>query len=238
MHFKLYLHHLFSEDNVDLTWIFHTLMERMRGDRPKRSKSPISRKNQRKNVPARRPDPGTEDFIRFVRDFQVNRQPTFTGIQRRAPLPEIGQPLNNVGLNDSGFLDRLNDEYDDSGLEDEILYSNKVSVPRNDRIVKEVLTITRQQTRDNLYSTCKSKINNDSFILSRQKSNLQRTWSLPQSKQQKCARSMKNRQSLKQLPPLFNDEFPARPTAPSPSMTPPLDYSDGSEDQVEFLDLS
>jgi hypothetical protein len=75
-------------------------MERMRGDRPKRSKSPTAKRNQRKNVPTRRPDPGTEDFIRFVRDFQMNRQPTFTGLQRKAPLPEIGQGLT-FGLNDS-----------------------------------------------------------------------------------------------------------------------------------------
>ena len=206
-------------------------MDRMHGDRRRRTKSPSSRKNPRKNVPTRRPDPGTEDFIRFVREYQVNRQPTFTGLQRKAPLPEIGQSVN-VGLNDSGFLDRLNDDCDDN-LGNEIIYANKVSDPKKDRIIKEVLTITRQQTKDSFYPVTKIKLSNDCLILSRQKSNLHRTWSLPTPRQSKC---LKPRQSM--LPPLFNEDLPDRPSAPSPSKTPPLQDSDGScEDQVEFLDL-
>lgn len=213
-------------------------MERMRGDRPKRSKSPTARKIQRKTVPSRRPDAGTQDFVKFIREYQVNRQPTFTGLQRKAPLPEIGQSLH-IGLNDSGFLDKLNDDYDDSTLDNEIVYANKISDPKNDRIIKEVLTITRQQTRDSFIIPGKSKVNNDCVFLSRQKSNLQRTWSLTQPKQNKSLDTVKTRQFSKQLPPIFNEALPARPTAPSPSRTPPLEDSDESyEDQVEFLDLS
>lgn len=208
-------------------------MERMRGDRPKKSKSPTAKRNQRKNVPTRRPDPGTEDFIRFVRDFQMNRQPTFTGLQRKAPLPEIGQGLT-FGLNDSGFLDKLTDEYEDVTLDNEIVYANKVSEPKKDKIIKEVLTITRQQTRDSLFTSSRL---NDSFVLSRQKSNMYRTWTLPQKKQNKCFKTTRTKQSCKQLPPLSHQELPARPTAPSPSRTPPLDSDESCEDQVEFLDL-
>lgn len=204
---------------------------KMRSDKPPKSSL---KTNQRKNLPPKRPDAGTEDFIRFVREFQNTRQPTFTSsLQRRAPLPDIGSSFG-VGLNDSGFLDKIHDDYDENSLQNEVMYANKVSDLRKDRIVKEVLTITRQQTRDNLYQSVKP-ITNDCFVLSRQKSNI--TKSFTQSKQIKGFK--RTRQTLKQLPPLFNCDIPDRPTAPSPSHTPPLhNFTQGNEEQVEFLDLS
>lgn len=206
----------------------------MRRDKPLRSKSP-TQSTQRKNLPSKRPDHGTEEIIRFVREFQNAKQPTLiANLQRKAPLPEIGS-TSGIGLNDSGFLDKVNFDYDETYLDDEIVYANKVSDPRNDRKIKEVLTITRQQTRDNLYQSLKPAMN-DCFVFSRQQ-NRNRIKSLQLSKPVVHNNFKRTRQSLKQLPPLYNDDLPDRPTAPSPSRTPPLNNLNNQED-VEFLDLS
>ena len=207
---------------------------------PKKPHITVERSSSMRNYAYKRPDANTEEFVRFITHCQSERQPTNLRLQRKAPLPEIG----NSGLRDSGFLDKNSDtsDYDDSTLDNEVasVYSNKSKNSRKDLHVHEVLTLTREQTRDNLLS--KSLSNgladhlNGNVLLFRQTTDIRKKGGgLNMNLHPKVNRAGK------QLPPIEQSNIPVRPTAPSPSRTPPFSNSDGSfieEEPLDYIDSS
>lgn len=202
---------------------------------PQKPQITIERSTSLRNYVYRRPDANTEEFVKFI----TERQPTNLRLQRKVPLPEIG----TSGLRDSGFLDKNSDtsDYDDTLLDNEIasVYCNKSKNSRKDLHVQEVLTLTREQTRDNLFN--KSLSNgladhlNGNVLLFRQTTDIRKRGSLNVNLLPKVNRPGK------QLPPIEQLHIPDRPTAPSPSRTPPFSNSDGSfieEEPVDYIDSS
>ncbi|XP_062621552.1 uncharacterized protein LOC134283118 [Saccostrea cucullata] len=202
---------------------------------PQKPQITIERSTSLRNYAYRRPDANTEEFVKFI----TERQPTNLRLQRKVPLPEIG----TSGLRDSGFLDKNSDtsDYDDTLLDNEIasVYCNKSKNSRKDLHVQEVLTLTREQTRDNLFN--KSLSNgladhlNGNVLLFRQTTDIRKRGGLNVNLLPKVNRPGK------QLPPIEQLHIPDRPTAPSPSRTPPFSNSDGSfieEEPVDYIDSS
>lgn len=213
--------------------------------RPPRADSPnLKRQTTRsESLRQRCNDRNTDEIIRFVRDVQFERLPTSMRLQKKAPLPGIGKSCTKGSTCDSGFLDRATDsaESDEDFLDNEILYSvQKKSGPKIDPVLLDILTCPRGVTKNS----------NDHQILSR---------SLPQGpsdmynnnlkvprqnsfirhgKYHRNGRAGNQRMISKQLPPLSRDSFPQRPSAPSPSRTPPLsDSSFIEEEPIDYLDL-
>ena len=212
--------------------------------RPPRGDSPTMKRQVTRTESLRqRNDRNADEIIRFVRDIQFERVPTSMRLQKKAPLPSIGQHCIKSSTSDSGFLDRATDytDSDEEMLDNEILYSTqKKSAPKLDPALIEMLTSPRGVTKNS----------NDFHILSR---------SLPQGhvdmynnnlkvprqnsfirhgKLHRNGNTGKQRSVTKQLPPLSRDSIPERPSAPSPSRTPM--WSDNSfieEEPVEYLDL-
>ena len=58
---------------------------------------------QRQRQRPRQGDSSTEEIIRFVRGYQLEREPTLMRLQKKAPLPGIGQ----VGLSGHCILARI-----------------------------------------------------------------------------------------------------------------------------------
>lgn len=184
----------------------------------------------------------TEEIIRFVRDVQFERQPTLLALQRRAPLPGIGQNVLKHSSEDSGFLEKGLDSTDseEEHLDNEIVYSQHRRGSRKiDTELINLLTCPPSQ----------SKASNDQKILSRamangfadlSNNNVQRTPREKSFVRHSIKRGLGNvpRGMTKQLPPLSRDEAPERPSAPSPSRTPPMsDCSFVLEEPVDFLEM-
>lgn len=69
---------------------------RLVAPRPSRAGSPALDNFSRRVIHHQSPrqrhaDASTAEMIRFVRDYQLDRQPTLLRLQKRAPLPGIGQ---------------------------------------------------------------------------------------------------------------------------------------------------
>ncbi|XP_045187697.1 uncharacterized protein LOC123545444 isoform X2 [Mercenaria mercenaria] len=213
--------------------------------RPPRADSPNLKRQvtRTESLRQRCNDKNTDEIIRFVRDIQFERLPTSMRLQKKAPLPSIGQNCIKSNTCDSGFLDRATDsaDSDEDMLDNEILYSTqKKSAPKLDPVLINMLTCPRGVT----------KTSNDHQILSR---------SLPQGHADMYNNNLKvprqnsfirhgkihrkgntgnQRIISKQLPPLSRDIIPERPSAPPPSKTPPLsDNSFVEEEPLEYLDL-
>lgn len=207
---------------------------------PRKPQITLERSESLRKYAYKRPDANTEEFVRYITQFQGERQPTNLRLQRKAPLPEIG----TSGLRDSGFLDKNSDtsDYDDTTLDNEVasVYSNRSKNSRKDLHVHEVLTLTREQTRDNLLS--KSLSNgladhlNGNVLFLRQTTDIRRKGGGPN-----VNLLPKVTRTSKQLPPIEQLHVPDRPTAPSPSRTPPFSNSDDSfieEEPVDYIDSS
>lgn len=213
--------------------------------RPPRADSPnLKRQTTRsESLRQRCNDKNTDEIIRFVRDLQFERLPTSLRLQKKVPLPGIGQNCVKSSTCDSGFLDRATDsaDSDDDVLDNEMLCSvQKRSVPKVDPVLINILTCPR-----GVKST-----SNDHQILSR---------SLPQGHADMYNNNLKvprqnsfikhgkfhrngttgnQRIISKQLPPLSRDCIPERPSAPSPSRTPPLSENSFIEEEpIDYLDL-
>ena len=242
--------------------------------RPPRAQSPKygGRLTRHESLRQRCPDQHTNEIIHFVRELQFERQNTFLPLQKKAPLPGIGQscfkagtneaPLPSIGhscfkagTNDSGFLERgtdSTDSEDDSLLDNEIARTQRrVINPRLDPFVRDMLTcprtiftsndhavLSRSLPNNNInmgssgQSTPTRVVRQDSFIKHKNvKNNTRNCRDIP--------RDHSNSNIRNQLPPLSRDDIPERPSAPSPSQTPPSsDYDFIQEEPVEFLDLS
>lgn len=220
--------------------------------RPPRAQSPrYGRRPRHDSLRQRCPDQHTGEIIHFVRELQFERQPTLLRLQKKAPLPGIGQSCNKAGTNDSGFLDRGTDsmDSDDDSLDNEIAQTQKKVInPRMDPFFKDMLA-------------CQSRVNtsNDYEVLSRSVANghtttciyrddkdtpskvsRQNSFGNKQRKNKNCKENLHGHKTAKsQLPPLARDDIPDRPSAPSPSRTPPTSDCDFIEEEpVDYLDLS
>lgn len=207
---------------------------------PRKPQITLERSESLRRYAHKKPDANTEEFVRYITQFQSERQPTNLRLQRKAPLPEIG----TSGLRDSGFLDKNSDtsDYDDATLDNEVasVYSNKSKNSRKDLHVHEVLTLTREQTRENLLS--KPPPNgladhlNGNILFLRQTTDIHKKGGgLNVNLHPKVNRASK------QLPPIEQFHTPMRPSAPSPSRTPPFSNSDDSfieEEPVDYIDSS
>lgn len=197
--------------------------------RPQKSKSPAFDRNQRK-MAMRRPDQETEEFMRFIREFQMEKQPTEMRLQKRAPLPGIGKTVN-CDIRDPVLLDKLNG----NTLDNDIPIVNRSRDPRNDPVLREILMLGKSSNQLMFNSRCSYNGSTDFGILSRQGNDLTN-----KNRKQKRHKELKSNNFPKsQLPPLQVEDLPDRPSAPSPTTTPPLPDSDScsSEERVEWLDL-
>ncbi|XP_052767967.1 uncharacterized protein LOC128208443 [Mya arenaria] len=215
---------------------------------PPHSESPrIKRTNIRsESLRHRCSDQKTDEIIRFVRDLQFERQPTSMRLQKKAPLPSIGQPAPpKAGTSDSGFLDRATDSNDsDEDLMDNEIYkctSHKRSAPIDSHFI-ELLTCPRSNKRSNDHQILAKSLpqshmdiyNNNTRMPPRQNSFVRH--GVPGTRH--TGHTGNQRHITKQLPPLSRDTFPERPSAPSPSRTPPLsDYGFIEEEPVDYIDL-
>jgi hypothetical protein len=137
--------------------------------RPPRPRSPRSERqhagqhhinNRTAGSVQRRPDAGTDEMIRFVREFQLEKQPTLMRLQRRAPLPGIGQSATTnhdglLGARDSRILVRdavcvtqhtdLDDSDSDDQFDSEVLLAaaDRSADPRNDPTLHAFLAQAR-----------------------------------------------------------------------------------------------
>ena len=218
--------------------------------RPPNAESPKLQRHNIKSESLRQRCNGSkaDEMIRFVRDFQRERQPTGFCLQKKAPLPGIGQnsPPKN-GTSDSGFIDRATDsnDSDDDILDNEILCTSQRKSQPVDQLFIELLTCPRGAKNSNDYkilsksmpqSQCDIYGNNNKMPL-RQNSFIRHA----RAGYRSCTTGSTGNQRhiLKQLPPLSHDSIPERPSAPSPSRTPPLsDYSFIEEEPVDYIDMS
>jgi len=195
-------------------------------------------------------DRNTEEIIRFVRDIQFERQPTSLCLARKAPLPGIGQPSPpKVGTSDSGFLDRATDSNDseEEVLDNEVYKCvNRKKCDPLDSQFLDMLTCPRATKRSNDRHVLARSLphapmdmynNNNTLMVARQNSFL-RLGNGPNGHRLQ-ANTGNQRQTHKQLPPLSRDALPDRPSAPSPSRTPPLsDCGYIEEEPDDYIGLS
>ena len=220
--------------------------------RPPRAQSPKygGRLTRHESLRQRCPDQNTDEIIHFVRELQFERQMTLLPLQKKAPLPGIGQSYFKAGTNDSGFLERGTDstDSDDDSLDNEIAQTQrKVVNPRVDPFVKDMLTCPRSIITSNDYAVLSRSVQNNQVNTC---SNTQKPISKmlgqdnsgKHKKYKNCReihRDHSNVSVRSQLPPLSRDDIPERPSAPSPSRTPPSSDCDFIEEEpVDYLDLS
>ncbi|KAK3092556.1 hypothetical protein FSP39_004407 [Pinctada imbricata] len=200
----------------------------------------VERSQSLKNYAHRRHDAQTEEFIRFIRDFQIERQPTHLRLQKQmAPLPEIGRANINPTLRDSGFLDKASDnsDNDDVPLDNEVLLDNSTSSKRKNRHVDEVLTLARSQTRDRILLSRSLPNGLDGNLNSLKGTNKRSNDRKKLLNKNSCVQ--KSTAIATSLPPIQYEDLPDRPTAPSPSKTPPVLAKDASfieEEPIDFID--
>lgn len=210
--------------------------------RPPRAGSPT---HKRETLRQRCNDRNADEIIRFVRDIQFE-QPTVMHLKRKAPLPGIGQNCSSNGTRDSGFLDRAtdsldSDDDDDDGLEDEILYTTQeIRGQKIDTAFLEILTCPRGVDKTcNDYSILSRSLPQGHLDMFNNNSRGKRQNSFIQtSKKQRNGNTGTKKNISKQLPPMSRDTMHFRPSAPSPSRTPPLSDYSIEEETVDYLDLS
>lgn len=219
--------------------------------RPPRAQSPKygRRPTRHDSLRQRCPDQHTNEIIHFVRELQFERQPTALWLQKKAPLPGIGQSSIKSGTNDSGFLERGTDstDSDDDSLDNEIAQTQKKVInPRMDPFFKDMLACPRRNNTSNDYkvlsrSLATGHINTCIYNKDQPPAKVSRQNSFgKQRKYKNCRENLGGHNNAKnQLPPLARDDIPDRPSAPSPSRTPPTsDYDFIEEEPVDYLDLS
>lgn len=222
------------------------LVDRLTTDnirQPQPSLSPRQdHQNQSRKVAYRRPDSGTEEFMRFVRNYQYERQPTNIRLQKRVPLPGIGES-NRTGL--TSTFEHPNSPYDDTYVDSDVTFVNNKQDPRQDPMLQEVLTLARERTKDHIIlSSWNGQMQNGNLVFESNRNNVvPPRHSNEPYKTPKTLHGVKpNTKNLsKQLPPLSYEDIPIRPCAPSPSLTLPyLNCSEDSfvtEEPVEDTDL-
>lgn len=221
------------------------LMERLHGDsmRPPQSRSPRlehQTQTQNRKMAMRRPDPGTEEFMRFIREYQLEKQPTNIRLQKKAPLPGIGESMR-VGVSSTYDVANANSLYDDTFVDNDVAFLNTKQDPRRDPMLQEVLTLTRERTKDHLIlSTWNGQMTNGGYREGSRNNGLSRPSADVCGKSNKAPKTLNgvrpsNMKKLsKQLPPISREDMPERPSAPSPCMTPP--YPNSSEDSFIMED--
>ncbi|XP_060062980.1 uncharacterized protein LOC132543491 [Ylistrum balloti] len=229
------------------------LMERLNGDNmrpPQQSLSPRldhQTQNHSRKVAMKRPDPGTEEFMRFIREYQYERQPTNIRLQKRAPLPGIGESTR-VGVTSNFDRANINSPYDDALIDNEVAFLNNKPDPRQDPVLQEVLTLARERTKDHIIlSSWNGQMPNGNLGSDSNRNN-----ALPRqpndfgNKPNKTSKKLNGKRAnmkklSKQLPPISREDIPERPSAPSPSLTPPYpnssDDSFVAEEPVDYIDL-
>lgn len=215
--------------------------------RPPNAESPKVKRGNMKSESLRQRcnDSKADEIIRFVRDFQREKQPTSLRLQKKAPLPSIGQHSpSKVGTSDSGFIERATDSTDS----DDDLLDNEIQCPAQrksepiDQLFFDLLTCPRGSKNSNDYKVLSRSLpqgqgqgdmySNTLRMSQRQNSFIRHG--------QAGHRSTGNQRLIsKQLPPLSRDSIPERPSAPSPCRTPPLsDCGYIEEEPVDYIDLS
>ena len=191
--------------------------------RPSRATSPSTSATERRI--RRKRDPGADEMIRFVREFQLQKQPTLLRMQKRAPLPEIGH-LAGSSVQDSGFDEKT--EIDGDALLDEevaAIEESASSVATNGyKLLCDGDTFRMRPSRS-LQAHRPNQAGGykyETVLNSYGRMNLGR----------------KHQHTFVQLPPIQREDLPERPSAPSPSVTPPLpgEDLDSAGEPVDFID--
>lgn len=219
--------------------------------RPPQADSPRQKRRHIRSESLRQrcSDRNTDEIIRFVRDIQFERQPTALRLQKKAPLPGIGQPAPpKAGTSDSGFLDRATDsnDSDDDVIDNEVFkctaqrkcdpidahFIDMLTCPRNNVKTRDYQILSRSlqhgQGLSDIY-------NNNTRMPPRQNSFVRHGVAGNRA----TGNTGNQRLISKQLPPLSRDLLPDRPSAPSPSRTPNLsDCGFIEEEPVDFIDQS
>lgn len=191
-------------------------------------------------------DNKADEMVRFVRDFQRERQSTIVRLQKKAPLPGIGHNSSpKTGSCDSGFLDRATDsnDSDDDFLDNEILCKPQKRAQPVDQTFIDLLTCPRGPKQTSDYKILSRSVpegqcdifSNSAKMPLRQNSFIRHA----QAGYRNVGTSGNQSFITKHLPPLSRDSIPERPSAPSPSRTPPLsDFGFTEEEPVDYIDLS
>ncbi|XP_064604016.1 uncharacterized protein LOC135469325 [Liolophura sinensis] len=196
----------------------------------------------------RKPDPNTEELIRFVREHQRDRQPTTIRLQKLAPLPSIGQShapievprITNIvstslnSFEESDADDGLGDSYPDvdDDFDSEVASCTDSFAPIEDictyRGMSNAQIHSGTVIKKKLKKSGKSRMRicSDQTYTSHSSNHLVRTKLDP-----------KNRK----LPPLVRDDMPSRPGAPVPSYAMESCHSPNAltveeEDPIDYIE--
>ncbi|PVD26108.1 hypothetical protein C0Q70_13776 [Pomacea canaliculata] len=219
---------------------------RLVAPRPSRAGSPALDNFSRRVIHHQSPrqrhaDASTAEMIRFVRDYQLDRQPTLLRLQKRAPLPGIGQMTSSLQEQQDCYRSDVNDnvDYDHSEqlLDDEVAaIAYGAGDPLRhagylDNADNGMMARNNGKRRSNRFTSKPSADLNASYrIPVRPLDNHSHVDVRKRAKRQDLGRS------LMQLPPIVRDDLPERPSAPSPSRTPPLTEEEDDNLPVDFID--
>ncbi|XP_070180471.1 uncharacterized protein [Littorina saxatilis] len=205
----------------------------------------------------RQSDANTEEIIQFVRGYQLERETTFLRLQKKAVLPGIGQmscSMDDPGLS-SGHLGRHDSRADDGDEDDDDDEDEDEGLADEDVLVDSEVAAIDAAHRDPLRHT---SLGHDPRYGGREGHRFDRcpkpsaSYGPPASNHRQAFRPLDNHghaggrahagrslgRSLNQLPPIARDELPDRPSAPSPSLTPPGEDEelDSAGEPIDFID--
>lgn len=190
-----------------------------------------------------RHDARSDDIIRFVREMQMDKQPTLVRLHKKAPLPDIGhtasyivdipQESNNVHVknlisHESGNLDFENENFDDT-VHPELRNSHASVQKWGNSLNHEYSMHERVRPTNGGHILT----HNDHSVVSRKSIN---------SNVRLKPHANKTVSILNTLPPIPRDDLPERPSAPSPSRTPPLSDEElmfmYDEEPIDYIDFA
>ncbi|KAK7504810.1 hypothetical protein BaRGS_00003838 [Batillaria attramentaria] len=222
------------------------------GGRPQRALSPNYEaydRRPRQRQRQRQGDASTDEIIRFVRGYQLEREPTLMRLQRKAVLPSIGQVTES--LTTDGYTGRPRPHHDrqhsdsDDEDEDSLLDNEVAAIEANHRdkfrdlgVYDEFPFPPARVTRRNQKTAASYGPPVSHRHIVRPLDNHGHVGGRAGGRAH--ARHARLGKTLKQLPPIAQDELPERPSAPSPSLTPPGEGEelDSAGEPVDFIDAS
>ncbi|KAL8600496.1 hypothetical protein ACOMHN_044961 [Nucella lapillus] len=231
------------------------------GSRHVRPRSPSSYDDlelkPRRRSQRRQGDSSTNEIIRFVRGYHLERESTWLRLQKKAPLPSIGQGNQSQEFTfpPQSLQERRKshtDSYEDDKYEDFILDSEVSAIEAGQR---DPYRHHFGVTDDLRFSSSPRRAGVGTKRYDRREVNA--SYGPPASHHRHGVRPVDGGQagshfspraharkgwgrSLKQLPPIASEDLPERPSAPSPSLTSPGEGDeelDSAGEPVDFIDI-
>lgn len=211
-------------------------MDQMGGKnmRQPRPKSPRPDRRQPNRYLRNRQEVGAAEMIQFVRDFQIEKQPTMMMLQKKAPLPDIKHSneirQHNTDIPDGvlEFGSRVGNgivRSQDLRQSTDCFYSVNISPRMCGRIDAS------RGLPSKTISKTPSSIGN---------SHVSRSYSFAGQHNKSNFVVANHKHMIHQLPPIVRDDLPERPNAPPPCFTPTdtLDSSDELDGKpIDYIDV-